>query len=66
MASAAEQALANAPAIENPELNYKFVDLGIPFKNAKYQAAMDAGVMPNVLVDGKVMSKVAAVALEQE
>jgi putative sterol carrier protein len=63
VADATEQALAGATPIENPGIDYKFADLALPFKNERYLAAIQAGVMPSVLVDGKLITKVAAVAL---
>lgn len=63
VADATEQALAGATPIENPELDYKFVDLALPFKNERALAAVRAGAMPNVLADDKLVTKVAAVAL---
>jgi putative sterol carrier protein len=63
VADATEQALANASPIENPELDYKFVDLELPFRNERAQAAMKSGAMPNALADNKLVTKVAAVAL---
>jgi putative sterol carrier protein len=63
MADATEQALAGASTIENADLDYKFVDLALPFRNERAQAAARSGAMPNPLADGKLVTKVAAVAL---
>jgi putative sterol carrier protein len=63
VADATKQALAGATAIEDPALDYRFVDLVLPFSNERSLAAMKAGVMPNVLTDGKLVTKVAAAAL---
>jgi len=63
VAEATEKALAEAKPIENPELSYKITDISVPLENPAYQQAMKEGLMPSILVDGKINTKVAALAL---
>lgn len=63
VAAATQKALEGATALDSAPISLKITDIAIPMENEGYKAAMKAGLMPDILVDGKVQTKVAVAAL---
>jgi len=63
VATETKRALEGAATLDNPSLSYRFVDLLLPLDNERYRAGMSAGLLPNVLEEGKVHTQVAVIAL---
>jgi len=58
-----ENALKEAKTVESPALDYKVADLLVPLESDRYRAAIQAGLLPNTLQDGKLRTQVAVIAL---
>ena len=63
IADATISALEKPTEVADPALSYKIAQIAVPMENEGYKAAMQSGLMPNSLVDGKVVTKTAVIAL---